>query len=298
MNKKLIAFVVIAVLVGAAVEYLYFGEKEEAPSVDVSIGAFYLCKGGKTIDVDFRKGTPQPVVPGEPPVPTGSADIVLSDGRNLDLSQTISASGARYANEDESFVFWIKGNGALVLENNIEKSYIGCIVLAPDPGGLPQSYAEGSGAFSVRYPQGYTIDPDYQYQYLGPGREIYGVKMTIPASLAAGKNLSSYDTGVSVEMIPAVQGCNAGLFLERADDLQNIVEEGVEYSFASTNGAAAGNFYEEKVWAYPYTNPCIAVRYLIHSTNIGNYEPGAVQEFDRAGLLEQFDKIRRSLTIN
>jgi hypothetical protein len=39
---------------------------------------------------------------------------------------------------------------------------------------------------------------------------------------------------------------------------------------------------------------CTAVRYLVHSTNIGNYEPGAVREFDRPALIDLFDQIRRS----
>ncbi|HTW97059.1 MAG TPA: MliC family protein, partial [Candidatus Methylomirabilis sp.] len=68
------------------------------------------------------------VAPGEPPIPTGSVKIVLSDGRNFDLPQTISADGSRYANSDESFVFWSVGDGALVLENNAEKDYTGCVV--------------------------------------------------------------------------------------------------------------------------------------------------------------------------
>ena len=33
------------------------------------------------------------------------------------LLQAISASGARYANTDESFVFWNKGNTAFIEEN-------------------------------------------------------------------------------------------------------------------------------------------------------------------------------------
>jgi len=43
-------------------------------------------------------------------------DLKLSDGRALKLPQVISGSGARYANEDESFVFWNKGDTAFVTE--------------------------------------------------------------------------------------------------------------------------------------------------------------------------------------
>ncbi len=35
------------------------------------------------------------------------------------LLQTVSASGARYANSDESLVFWNKGNEALIMRNNV-----------------------------------------------------------------------------------------------------------------------------------------------------------------------------------
>jgi hypothetical protein len=52
------------------------------------------------------------------------------------------------------------------------------------------------------------------------------------------------------------------------------------------------------VYALKGTKPCIAVRYFIHSTSIGNYDPNAgVREFDREALLGAFDQIRRSLTL-
>ncbi len=43
-------------------------------------------------------------------------DLKLSDSRAMKLPQTISGSGARYANADESVVFWNKGNTAFVTE--------------------------------------------------------------------------------------------------------------------------------------------------------------------------------------
>jgi membrane-bound inhibitor of C-type lysozyme len=43
-------------------------------------------------------------------------ELSLSDGRNMLLYQAVSASGARYANPDESFVFWNKGDTAFVDE--------------------------------------------------------------------------------------------------------------------------------------------------------------------------------------
>jgi len=43
-------------------------------------------------------------------------DLVLSDERRLTVPHAISASGARYAKEDESFVFWNKGDTAFITE--------------------------------------------------------------------------------------------------------------------------------------------------------------------------------------
>jgi len=297
MKKNLIfIFLIIIILVGAGIWYVNNkGNKSPSSSPSPIAQVTYICNGDKTIDAAFYKGEPKTVEPGEPPIPSGSVKIVLSDGRNFDLPQTISADGSRYANSDESFVFWSKGNGALVLENNIEKNYTGCVIFSKDPGGLPKVYLDGTVGFSIRYPADYLINTSYKYQALGPGKDISGVKFTIPSSLTTGINLSSFDTGVSVEIIPAIQDCNAGLFLDGNTNVQTVIDNGSDYSFASTTQGAAGNRYEEEVWAIPGTNPCIALRYFIHSMNIGNYLGGTVSEFDRTTLRSQFDKIRQSL---
>lgn len=54
-------------------------------------------------------------------------ELYLSDGRNFLLHQTISASGARYANEDESFVFWNKGDTAFIQEDGVS-TYNNCVI--------------------------------------------------------------------------------------------------------------------------------------------------------------------------
>jgi len=43
-------------------------------------------------------------------------DLILSDERKISLPHAISASGARYANADETFVFWNKGDTAFITE--------------------------------------------------------------------------------------------------------------------------------------------------------------------------------------
>ena len=55
-------------------------------------------------------------------------DLKLSDGRSMTVPLAMSASGARYANKDETFVFWNKGDTAFVTEGKDEtQSYADCV---------------------------------------------------------------------------------------------------------------------------------------------------------------------------
>lgn len=263
------------------------------------VTASYVCDTGKTIMAAYYQGTTQPTSnPDQPPVPGGSVVLTLSDGRSMMLAQTISADGARYSNTDGSIVFWNKGNGIMFTENN-QETYTGCIAVVSDPGGLPQVYESSAQGFSLRYPSGYTVDSTYTYQELGPGKEITGTKFTIPASLATGTNLSS-DSYLSVEEIPKTSDCSASLFLplNPGSVVKTMVDNGTTYSVGNSDGAGAGNRYDETVYVLPGTNPCIAVRYFIHYSAIQNYPPGMVAQFNEQSLITQFDQIRRTLTIN
>ncbi len=74
--------------------------------------ATFACKGGKTIAATFY---------------ADKVELKLSDGRSLTLPQAMSASGARYANKDETFVFWNKGNTAFIAEGaSGQQTYADC----------------------------------------------------------------------------------------------------------------------------------------------------------------------------
>lgn len=289
---------IIAILLGGGLWWQHRASTNpSAPEVTTVATVNYLCRAGKTITATYHQGQPATSTsPTQPPTPTGSVDLSLSDGRTMTLPQTVSASGIRYANADGSFIFWSKGNGAFTMENN-QETFQDCISLKPDTGNLPGTFASPSQGFSIRYPAGYTINESYTYQNLGPGKNIRGVKFTVPSTTAAGTNLNP-ETGLSVEEIPATTTCSASMFLYGAPAAQTVTDQGITYSVASSTGAAAGNRYEETVYALPGTNPCVAVRYFIHYGVIENYPSGSVKQFDEQSLLSQFDAIRRSLTVN
>ena len=90
-------------------------EVSQEPTRTPSTEAIYTCADDKTIQAAFYKE-------GEFP----SATVNLSDGTSALLYQVESASGARYANSDESMVFWNQGNESFVEEAG-EKTYINCV---------------------------------------------------------------------------------------------------------------------------------------------------------------------------
>ncbi len=283
------------------IAFVVIHRQKPAPPTPITT-VVYSCNAGKGLTAAFYRGESKPAPsPDRPPTPGGSVVLSFSGGSTMTLAQTVSADGNRYANADGSFVFWGKGNTALVLENGQEKTYTGCIAIAPEQAGqnLPLFYSNGAAGFSIRFREGYAIDQSYRYQGLGPGRDIYGIKFTIPAAMATGTNLGA-DSYLSVEGFakagPPAPECTASRFLGRAT-ASTVIDDGVTYSVATSTGAGAGNRYEEIVFALAGTNPCIAVRYYIHYGVFENYPPGTVRRFDEQALLAEFDAMRRTLVV-
>ena len=178
---------------------------------------------------------------------------------------------------------------------------MGTSIVPPAPPPPPQhttsTYA--TSTFSLVYPSAYSVNDAYTYDAF-EGKPIAGVKFTVPASMTEGTNLSS-ETGVSVEWLPRAQKCTGDIYVLPNVRATSLLVGSTTYSVATTSEAAAGNLYEEQMFAIADSKPCTAVRYFIHSTNIGNYPQegeGAVREFGRDALLREFDGIRDSLILS
>jgi hypothetical protein len=165
-----------------------------------------------------------------------------------------------------------------------------------DPTASWSTYASTTLGVAIKYPAGFTINEAYAYDQFGPKKLVHGVALTIPATMATGTNLSS-DTRLSVEQLPRAKKCTADIFIPTNVVAVSLADGGIQYSVATTSGAAAGNRYEETVYAVADSQPCTAVRYFVHYGVIENYPAGAVQEFDRTALINQFDAIRRTMQL-
>ncbi len=85
-----------------------------ASGVPARVRARFTCAGGKSIDATF--------------INTGNSRVrlALPDGRKMTLPRAVAADGARYANAQETVVFWTKGNTAFMQENG-QMTYPGCV---------------------------------------------------------------------------------------------------------------------------------------------------------------------------
>jgi membrane-bound inhibitor of C-type lysozyme len=126
----ILAIIVIVVLAIAVVYFATSAPSQPSQTATTqNVQAMYTCDDGKTIDATYMNATTSTT--------TGnSVMVVLSDGRQMTLPQTISADGARYSNGNpqipdgqpgaETFVFWSKGNGAFVTEDGTT-TYSNCV---------------------------------------------------------------------------------------------------------------------------------------------------------------------------
>ncbi len=79
------------------------------------ISTVYKCDDNKFIIADYFDG---------------KITLNLSDNRSIILPQTEAESGARFADKNEVFVFWNKGNSAFINELG-EQTFSNCVINEP-----------------------------------------------------------------------------------------------------------------------------------------------------------------------
>lgn len=112
MKNTIIVGGVLAILLASALISVIYYQSANKPSLkETVIRAVFHCDNKKTISAEFVDD---------------KVKLQLSDLRKMELNRAISASGARYANSDETFVFWNKGDTAFVEENG-QTTYADCL---------------------------------------------------------------------------------------------------------------------------------------------------------------------------
>lgn len=116
-NMKKNTLIVLAIVIGLIIVAIIVSKKDDIsqevqnsdPGLSSEVTAVFACANNISIATTFTN-TDNPE--------NNTIDLNINNGeRKMTLNQVVSASGARYANEDESFVFWNKGNTAFIEEN-------------------------------------------------------------------------------------------------------------------------------------------------------------------------------------
>lgn len=160
MKTIVVTILAIAVVLGGAlfIYSLMSGRTGDDADRTVINRTTFTCTDGTELDATFY---------------SEESMALTLDGTTYELPQVVSASGARYANSDESFVFWNKGNEATVFVDG-SVAYEGCVAE-----GAAERYTtaviENGYALSFVPPQGGTVsverDTYYKVLYAGPSNE-------------------------------------------------------------------------------------------------------------------------------
>ncbi len=105
-------------------------------------------------------------------------------------------------------------------------------------------------------------------------------------------NLSEAYLELAASIDPAVVSTCTQASAQFAETITGQVTiNGYTFTRSEFSGAAAGNRYDQVTYRTVAQGRCFELASLIHSTNIGNYTPGTVVEFDRPVLLGKFDTV-------
>jgi hypothetical protein len=77
----------------------------------------------------------------------------------------------------------------------------------------------------------------------------------------------------------------------------NEIINGNTFVHSTSDGAGAGNYYQQEIYRTVNKSVCYEVIYFIHYTNVGNYTPGTVTEYDSVALMQKFYGVFSTFTI-
>jgi hypothetical protein len=141
--------------------------------------------------------------------------------------------------------------------------------------------------FSVLNPVETKAQP-WRMESATPGERL--ITLILPGSTQPKTNLSDVRITIGASSDPvAVKGC---LVPDQGEvQVDDAVPEPGMMHFHST-GAAAGNLYDVNSYRAMRDVNCIALESIVHSTNIGNYDPAqGITAFDATKVKETVDRV-------
>jgi hypothetical protein len=158
------------------------------------------------------------------------------------------------------------------------------------PGAASVGYENKQFGFSLYRPQNSAVETQGFGAYL-PLTQAPVVAITLPMELFEGTNLIEAGVYIGASSSPAKVSKWNLPSAETAEVPAGTIEvNGTSFAVFTSTGAGAGNIYEERVYRALHDDTCLEIVELLHSGNIGNYEPGVV-EFDRGKFQRYLEAI-------
>lgn len=112
-KHKVISTIVLIIVIVVAISVLVSSDKGGSSQTETEFSrtAVYICDGANAMEVGYGDDM---------------VEVRLSDQREFTLEEKVSASGDKYANEDDTAVFWVKGEDAFFEENG-SKTFNNCV---------------------------------------------------------------------------------------------------------------------------------------------------------------------------
>lgn len=124
------------------------------------------------------------------------------------------------------------------------------------------------------------------------------VRLQLPKETYPGTNFGNADLGLSVVYTDNLNDClnypsaNAPATFDIA---KSTVLNGITYYTSTSTGAAAGNIYDSKNYRTYQNQFCFSAAETLHTSNIGNYDPGTVTEVNADAVWARLDAILQTV---
>ena len=164
------------------------------------------------------------------------------------------------------------------------------------------TYSDAKGGFSISYPDGWTVNPDFVDRgygfYKGDTDDVRGgIALKPPADLAPGTNLQSDQLALVVQTARPGDLCMAKSFLvDPSPDY--VTQTTVDKPEVVRTVAEPGDRYGlEQVVLMAFKSPCIAVHYFVAYARPQPDDPHPAAQFDRKALFDLLGTIAATLRV-
>jgi hypothetical protein len=150
-----------------------------------------------------------------------------------------------------------------------------------------KTFSDPNGLFEFKYAKNYvlgTAEGSGSQNYLGKFGQTEAV-IILPDSLFPKTNFGeSYVTVARNSQITGNNSDDCKKYENGGSSVNTNKSEtvnGINFDKAEFNGAAAGNFYETRLYRVFHSGICFEISLTLHTSNIGNFPNGAVVEVNK-----------------